>query len=400
MSLPARPVPEPVLANQHSIVRGLLAALRPHWRRDRALPARIESLLRGDRRFGSRDRRLYRELTYTALRILPWIESLSDDEALGLIAHFATDLPATAAFRARYATTPPRTLNPDDLLPDWLRDECPEAFQPPHRDAVLARAPVWIRLQDDDRQAVLAALTTAGLPAPESSVLPDAWRYPPDTAVAATEPYESGRVEIQDLGSQLLLACAAPAPGEHWLDACAGAGGKTLQLARLVRPRGSVAAYDIRSRALEELRARATRARLDNVKIVREPEGTYDAVLVDAPCSGNGTWRRSPHLKWTTSPADLAAAAERQLSLLQRFSRQVAPGGRLVYATCSLCRTENDAVVARFLAANPGFMTTLPANTYGLHPCAHGLAVLPGTHDTDGFYVAVLARRGRDSSLA
>lgn len=388
----SRPVPDAILANQRTIFLGLLAALRPHWRSDRALATRIEQFLRSDRRFGSRDRRLYRELAYTALRILPWIETATEDETVGLAAWFAAETPATSAFRTRYATPPGDECDPDDLLPAWLRGECPEAFTAPHRDALLSRAPLWIRLQDDDHDNVIGSLIESGLPPPEPSILPDAWRLPADAAVAATSAYAEGRLEIQDLGSQLLLACAAPAPGGRWLDACAGAGGKTLQLARLLGPWGNVTAHDIRAQALEELRARAARARLANVKISRRPEGTFDGVLVDAPCSGSGTWRRSPHLKWTTSPADLKAFAETQLGLLRRYGNHVASGGRLLYATCSLCRTENEAVADRFLAAEPAFSAETLPETRGLAPRSPGLAVLPGSHDTDGFYVATFRK--------
>jgi 16S rRNA (cytosine967-C5)-methyltransferase len=385
-------VPEAVLANQHAIFCGLLATLRPHWRLDRGLAARIEDFLRSNRRFGSRDRRLYRELAYTALRILPWIEALPDDEAVALIARHAAELPATAAFRARFAAAAGESRNPDELLPAWLRGECPEAFDPPHRDALLSRAPLWIRVQDDAPADVLASLAAAGLPPPEASILPEAWRFPPDAPVARTDAYAEGRLEVQDLGSQLLLACAAPAPGGRWLDACAGAGGKTLQLARLLGPRGSVVAHDIRTRALEELRTRAARARLANVTVTRQPSGIFDGVLVDAPCSGSGTWRRAPHLKWTTTPANLEAAADTQLDLLRRYSRLVAPGGRLLYATCSLCRTENESVAARFLAAEPAFSDDPPPAVFALTGRSPGLAVLPGTYDTDGFYLAAFRK--------
>jgi len=387
-------VPTPaVLANQHAIFRGMLATLRPHWRSDRALPARLEAMLRADRRFGSRDRRLYRELSYTALRILPWIESRPDDEAIGLIARYAAELPATAAFRARFAAPALDALDPDQLLPAWLHDECPAAFAPPHRDALLARASVWIRIQRDDISGTLRTLADAGLPAPVASILPDAWQFPPDTPVDKTPAYGEGAFEIQDLGSQVLLAAASPAHGGRWLDACAGAGGKSLQLARLLGPEGHVTAHDIRTAALDELKTRAHRADLDNISVTRRPAGTFDGVLVDAPCSGSGTWRRSPHIKWTTTPADLAAAAVRQRTLLRTYGHHVSPGGRLIYATCSLCQTENENVVARFLEESPEFSSEPLPRTFGLPEGPHGLALLPGTHDTDGFFVAAFRRK-------
>lgn len=393
MSTPSRPVPPAILANQHAIVRGLLASLRPHWRRDRALPARIEAALKADRRFGSRDRRLYRELTYTALRYLPWIEALGEDEAVGLIAHLCDDTPATASFRARYAQPPEAPLDESALLPEWIANECPAALEPPQRAALLRRAPVWIRLQTDDPAAVWAEFAQTGLPAAAPGPWPDAFRFPPDTALTRTRAYEQGQIEIQDLGSQWILASAAPAADEHWLDACAGAGGKTLQLARLLGPSGRVVAHDVRAAALAELAERARRAGVTTVRIAAQPEGTFDGVLVDAPCTGSGTWRRAPHLKWTTRLADVAAAAEKQLQLLRRFSARVRPGGRLIYATCSLCRSENDGVVSRFLAAEPDFVAEALPRTFGVSPGPLGCTLLPATFDTDGFYVAALRRR-------
>ena len=119
----------------------------------------------------------------------------------------------------------------------------------------------------------------------------------------------------------------------------------------------------------------------------------YDGVLVDAPCSGSGTWRRSPHLKWTTGAGHVTQAAEKQLALLAQFGALVRPGGRLVYATCSLSRFENEEVVAAFLAAHGDFAPEAPARAFGATPRRVGLALLPAQHNTDGFYVASLRRR-------
>jgi 16S rRNA (cytosine967-C5)-methyltransferase len=208
-----------------------------------------------------------------------------------------------------------------------------------------------------------------------------------------TEAFRSGSVEVQDLGSQLLLASVGVLPGGHWLDACAGAGGKSLQLARLVGPAGTVEATDIRPAALAELRQRATRARLANLRVTARPaRAAYDGVLVDAPCSGTGTWRRAPHLKWVTRPEHLARAAARQAELLRQLAPLVRPGGLLVYATCSLARTENTAVITGFLRENPAFMPQPPTADFGFAPAEGGLTIWPARHDTDGFFVAALRR--------
>jgi len=373
---------------------GLLARPRPHWRSDRNLPARLHRLL-GARRFGSRDRRLYRELLYTALRILPWIEHADEDTAVALIATHAHPTRDTRRFLEAWTPAqPPAARDPRELLPAWLADECPAAFAHDELAALLRRAPLWLRLQTPDPAPVAAEFAALGWTSAPSPALPDAWHLDDDLPVDQTDAHRLGLIEIQDLGSQLILASQAITPGQRWLDACAGAGGKTLQLARLLGPSGHVDALDIRPAALAELRLRAQRAGLGNVATPPAPAAAYDGVLIDAPCTGTGTWRRAPHLKWTTTPADLRKAAALQGELLARHAAQVRPGGRLLYATCSLCRTENTAVVAAFTAAHPDFEITPPARAFDFTPDeAGGLPILPARHDTDAFYVAAWTRR-------
>jgi 16S rRNA (cytosine967-C5)-methyltransferase len=385
-------------SNQARTFLALFAELRPHVRTDRNFPVRLQQRLSRERRFGSRDRRLYRELLYTAIRHLPWVEAAlarSDDEAVRAIAWLAADVPATHAFRESFvpegwpetpATVAAKSAQLGEiaaasLIPDWFRDHCPAAFESPTLDVLHTRAPLWLRLQTDKPEKVFAEFTTRGWTWLVSSLLPDAIELLTESDVTQTDAYTHGLIEVQDLGSQLILASAAPEPGTRWLDACAGAGGKTLQLARLLGPSGHVTAHDIRPAALAELQTRASRASLRNVSVSSAPAGTFDGVLVDAPCSGTGTWRRSPHLKWCTTESDIAAAAKLQSELLTRFAAHVRPGGLLVYATCSLSRRENEDVATAFLAARPHFTPHSPAQT-----------ILPATHNTDGFFVASFHR--------
>jgi 16S rRNA (cytosine967-C5)-methyltransferase len=385
-------------ASQGRFFLSLFGALRPHVATDRNLPSRLQQLLAREKRFGSRDRRLYRELLYTALRHLPWIDARlapSPDDTVRATAWLAADTPATRAFRAHWTTGwPPvpgslaakaRHLNADPaaLLPPWFSGHCPAAFNSPNLDTLHTRAPLWIRLQSDDPAPVLAEFAARGWHTRPAPVLPSALEVLAEADLTTTDAYARGLIEIQDLGSQLLLARLSPAPAGRWLDACAGAGGKTLQLARLLGPSGGrVDAHDIRADALDELGARAARARLANIRILSAPPAdTYDGVLIDAPCSGTGTWRRSPHLKWCTTETTVTAAARLQSTLLARHAARVRPGGLLVYATCSLSRLENEDVVTAFLATHPEFTPSAPATT-----------LLPAQHDTDGYFVAPLRR--------
>jgi 16S rRNA (cytosine967-C5)-methyltransferase len=385
--------------SQQRTLLGILERLRPHWRTDAALPARIDRLLGGDRRLGSRDRRLYRELVYTVLRYLPWIEPLLDSEpseAVRRAAWLAADTAIAGPFRREITAGLPEcpadagdkarilAADAEALSPAWFRAECPEAFSPPLREVLLSRAPLWLRLQTDDPDAVLAEFDALGWTWRRSELVTGAVALAPGTDVARTKAYLCGRVEIQDAGSQQVLLSVGIEPGAHWLDACAGAGGKTLQLAALLGECGRVTARDARRAALEELSARVSRAGLkDRVTIGdrTDPAGGFDAVLVDAPCSGSGTWRRAPHLKWVASAAAVAGAAQVQLRLLRENAVRVRRGGLLVYATCSLCRSENESVVGDFLGGAAGF-----------EPSLAGKPLLPQAHDGDGFFVASFRR--------
>src|SRR6188768_2528884 len=350
-----------IAANQQRLFLAFVAEIRPHLRRDSALPRRIKEIFSRNRAIGSRDRKLYRELIYTYLRFLPWIDPLLDlDAALAskITAWLAPELKPTSAYRAAAcgdwpavpatlaekalvltrltgpldpveaadgapcSLLPAPSFLPVALLPAWFHEHCPAAFTAPHLDAINSRANVWVRIQSLDRNLVLDEFKAMQWTYEQPADFPDALGLPPNAEVANTDAYRRGFVEIQDLGSQLVLATAPVPSGTRWLDACAGAGGKSLQLARMVGDHGHVDATDIRPEILEELRDRAKRARLDNVRIVpaeviarssvsRDDEAThldhpgalraprddsalYDGVLVDALCSGSGTWRRQP----------------------------------------------------------------------------------------------------------
>lgn len=414
-----------VAGNQQRTLLNLLAQLSPHWRRDRSLPARVQTLLSRNRSFGSRDRRLYRELIYTTLRFLPWVEPLLEsdsDQAARIVAWLAADSPATEHFRktlvADWPSCPPgvaekaAVLNQqtsvtffpgsnrsgakfetDRLLPTWIAEQCPEALISPEIDALHSRAPLWIRLNTAAIDQVTNEFDQLGWRWRASSILKTALQLLDEVDVTKTAAFAAGAVEVQDLGSQLLLESAGIEPGERWLDACAGAGGKTLQLAQILGATGRIDAFDIRRAALMELQTRTNRAHINTVSILENrPTGEYDGVLVDAPCSGSGTWRRAPHLKWATTFERITEAASIQCALIEEFSRRVRVGGRLLYATCSLNRLENEAVVADFLSTHPQFVSEHSLKDFGGIVRGGGLTVLPALHNTDGFFIAALRR--------
>jgi 16S rRNA (cytosine967-C5)-methyltransferase len=227
--------------------------------------------------------------------------------------------------------------------------------------------------------------------------------------VIGSDAYKDGAFVIQDEASQVIPELVVAANGQRVLDACASPGGKTIALAAQVAPSGLVLATDVRSRRMELLAATLRRCRVPQVHMVHIPASadlpfqpaSFDHVLVDAPCSGLGTIRRDPDIRWRRQPDDLSGLAASQLDLLERLAPLVAPGGRLIYSTCSTEPEENEDVVARFLAAAPEFsampLVTLPS----LGPSIHAMATPVGylrtspTFGLEGFFGAVLERAPR-----
>jgi 16S rRNA (cytosine967-C5)-methyltransferase len=221
----------------------------------------------------------------------------------------------------------------------------------------------------------------------------------------ALESFRAGMFEMQDEASQLVSLLVNPVPGTTVVDACAGAGGKSLHLAALMRGEGTVHAFDSDAVRLRSLSTRASRAGAGNIHTaaieVSAPvdeslTGAADVLLIDAPCSGVGTYRRNPGAKSGFSVGYSAALGELQDSLLQRYHRVVRPGGRLVYATCTLLRRENEGVIERFLGEHPEYRLIPASSVVGSLgvPTAYDpfLFLLPHETGTDGFFGAVLER--------
>jgi 16S rRNA (cytosine967-C5)-methyltransferase len=219
--------------------------------------------------------------------------------------------------------------------------------------------------------------------------------------------FKSGGIEVQDEGSQVLAQLLGARRGEMVVDFCAGAGGKTLALGAIMRNTGRLYAFDISEKRLAKLKPRLARSGLSNVHPtviahendakVKRLAGKIDRVLVDAPCSGLGTLRRNPDVKWRMQPEAIAELNEKQLSILSGASRLVKPGGRLVYATCSILSEENEAIAEQFLATHPAFQLVPVAKVLEEQriplEMENYLKMLPQVHNTDGFFAAVFERR-------
>ncbi len=313
---------------------------------------------------------------------------------------------------------------PDWVLgdyPEWLAENFARAFGPrasAEGRALAARAPLDLRVNalKATRPEMLAEL--AHLQAECCRFAPLGLRIAQGAsgrgaALDAEPAYVRGMVEIQDEGSQLAAALSRAAPGETVLDLCAGGGGKALALAGMMDNRGEIYATDSDGRRLTPIFARLERAGAKNI-VVRAPKGKADPVadlagrcdlvVVDAPCTGTGVWRRNPDAKWRIRPGALEQRLKAQDEVLARAEKYVKPGGRLVYVTCSLLCEENEDRIAGFLSLNPEFspetaaQSLAAAGVEGLDatasPHGPGLRLTPGQHDVDGFYVVVLRRNG------
>jgi 16S rRNA (cytosine967-C5)-methyltransferase len=277
--------------------------------------------------------------------------------------------------------------------------------------AMNDRAPLTVRSNGvkASREELVARLAEEGVKARPTELSPTGLLFETRVNAFGLSAFRDGFFEVMDEGSQLVAEAVAPPPRGRVVDACAGAGGKTLALAALLDGQGRILALDSNGKKLEELRRRARRAGLSNVTArevqgVQMPaeakRGAWDRVLVDAPCSGLGTLRRNPEARWRLRPKTVDGFPAQQLSLMVTYAPLVAPGGRLVYATCTVLRQENESVVERFLAERPDFVLMPIKEIWGKERALRlgdgtYLKVYPHSHGTDGFFAAVLRLRPR-----
>jgi 16S rRNA (cytosine967-C5)-methyltransferase len=292
-------------------------------------------------------------------------------------------------------------------MPDWLLPLLAPRFDTAELAALLQPAPLDLRvnLLKGTREEARAALAAEGLDPTATPLSPWGLRIEGRRQVTTGAAFRSGLVEIQDEGSQLVAALTGARPGMRVADWCAGAGGKTLALAMLMQNRGQLLACDVSAARLDGAVRRLRRAGVHNVerhlieagdKWAKRRAGSFDRVLVDAPCTGTGTWRRNPDARLRLAESDLAELVPKQAAILDQAASLVRTGGRLVYATCSLLSEENEDQVTAFLARHTGFTLVPLARAWpgGAPPTAGDfLSLTPARHGTDGFFAAVLERR-------
>lgn len=347
---------------------------------------------------GSKDRRAVRELVFRAIRRT----AERPESGRAAIVGLAEDDPELVGLfgepRGPGTLVEREGASAASLVPEWLKSELSALVGPDEWSALLERAPVDLRVNvaRTSREEMLGQFPD-GAP---THLSPGGIRLPPDSRVDDSEAVRSGLVEVQDEGSQLIALACAPKPGQRILDLCAGAGGKALALAAAA-PDATILATDSNRSRLSKLPFRAERAgtaietRLLNppreLAELEDWRGTADLVLVDAPCSGSGTWRRNPEGRWRLTPERLDRLVSAQERLLGIAAELVRPGGTLVYAVCSLLTREGAGQVASFLGQGSDWAVQDIPEVRGRDDGA-GRLLTPGHDSTDGFFIARLGK--------
>jgi 16S rRNA (cytosine967-C5)-methyltransferase len=350
---------------------------------------------------GSKDRRAVRELVYAAIRRTGEVPENGREALVGLA---KKDRELAATFDG--STHGPAAIAKDEsgskagVAPAWIgkRFKASE-IDPIEASALVERAPLDVRVNRLKQTDPASLFTDMG--AEPITGLPDALRLPSGTSLESTDAFREGLIEIQDAGSQLVTLASKAAPGMQVIDLCAGAGGKSLALAALMDNQGKILATDTDRGRLSRLAPRAERAGISIVEPRlldpnREGEALgdwarrADVVLIDAPCSGTGTWRRNPEARWRLTPVRIERLVATQKRLLELGAWLVKPGGALVYVVCSLLDEEGADQVAQFLANNSGWKAEQPIDAG--RPRGVGRRLTPAHDATDGFFVARLIR--------
>lgn len=365
-------------------------------RASRAVPAdaALREVLRSQRNLSPPFAAEASRLLFLYYRWLGWArDKQSLDATLQLAEHLALQFAANPDLisleELRTKAIPPWIVKQMEVNEEWLR-------------SLQEDPPLWLRAKRGR-----AKILTAKLVAARQCMLPDAILYEGSANLFKLPEFQAGEFEIQDIASQAVGLLCDPQPGETWWDACAGEGGKTLHLSDLMQNKGLIWASDRLAWRLARLKRRAARAQAFNYRAVSwdgsaklPTKSRFDGVLVDAPCSGVGTWQRNPHARWTTMPSDAIELSAVQSKLLANVAPGVKPGGKLIYSVCTLTYVETSAVVDRFNETHPWFEPViLPLEKIGMErgrvmPEAACLTLGPESFGGNGMFVAAW-RRGK-----
>ena len=412
-------------SRRFEIALALLAAAEQAVQNHQSADAFLAQAFRESRQFGSKDRKFYSAVIFAwfrwkglfpsdlpkeqAVALTYGLDDNPPDSALSAYAPSADASPASSpapktvaekieTLRRLHPTL--STLYPNAIIPSWV----PALIEPSLSmkadsllEAAQTRPPTWLRVPHASTDALIDPLR---------AILPDVARHPACPAALSTRARfnltdihrtVNPHLEIQDLASQAVGLLCRPRAGQRWWDVCAGSGGKALHLTDLMSGRGTVSATDIRSASLRNLQQRADRSGIHcihtaHVDTVLSSDKSFDGVLVDAPCSGIGTWGRNPDARWRLAESDIPSIAETQKKLLETTHTHVRPGGMLVYSVCTLTQIETTQIIRTFLSAHPEF---------ALYPFVHPLRqessngtcfILPWQDACNGMFIACLKK--------
>lgn len=380
----------------------------------------LTRIFRRERGYGGRDRRCYAHAVFSYFRWRGWVEKWapdqlerqvalavtidpeSDDDARAMWADHAILDAGTAARLAMFdpATMADHGVSLDDLMPNWLPVVLPdEETRCSFIQTCARRPPAWLAVPVADVDSLRKLLEQQGIRFTVDLRIPGAIALHDRFHLETLEKMSGKVLQVQDIASQAVVLVCAPQPGEAWLDVCAGSGGKALGLARSVGPQGRVTAVDVRASILRNLDMRAAAHGFANVSsknidaTLLQPEPVYDGVLVDAPCSGLGTWPRNPDARWRTAIADVKTSAEKQAALLAKAIQFVKPGGRLIYSICTLTPEEGVDLIGNFVADHPAWeLRPFPHPLTGEKTTGY-VRINPADGPGDGMFIAMLVKK-------
>ncbi len=375
----------------------------------------VESLLKRDKRWGSRDRGFIAETVYEIVRFKRLYTKIAEvktpfsrEDLFRVFTVWATLRGIVLPDWRQFEGTPIRRIKGryDELrkvrklresIPDWLDDlgvkSLGENRWTQELKALNEPAKVVLRTNTlkTSKKELKNTLEQEGIMVHPLEKFPEALVLEKRANVFKTDAFRKGLFEVQDASSQRVAPLLSPKPGQRIIDACAGAGGKTLHLASLMQNKGQIIALDIYENKLKQLKKRARRNGVHNIdirlihssKVIKKLHGSADGVLIDAPCTGLGVLRRNPDAKWKLQPEFLSKIIQTQQTILRDYSKLVKPGGQLVYATCSILTEENSAQIKAFLASEEGKEFKIVSEE----------TILPSVSGFDGFYLALLQRK-------